>query len=36
VDGLPDTGFAGVVHFTSSDPLALLPADNTLLAGVRF
>jgi hypothetical protein len=35
-DGLPDTGFSATVHFTSSDPLALLPADTTLLAGVRF
>src|SRR6266567_3903692 len=35
-DGLPDTAFGFTVHFSSSDSLALLPADNTLLAGVRF
>jgi hypothetical protein len=36
IDGLPDTSFAGIVHFSASDPAALLPADTTLIAGVRF
>lgn len=28
-------GYAGTVHFTSSDPAAILPADNTLASGSR-
>lgn len=29
-----DTSYTGTVHFTSSDPLAVLPADTTLVNGV--
>src|ERR1700709_395722 len=29
------TGYAGTVHFTSNDALAVLPANSTLTAGVR-
>lgn len=28
-----DTGYSGTVHFTSNDPLAVLPADATLING---
>jgi hypothetical protein len=36
-DGTPDTGYTGTVHFTSSDPQAVLPADATLSNGTgRF
>ncbi len=31
-DGLPDPGYRGTVHFTSSDPHATLPADYTFTA----
>ena len=33
-DGSTDTGYGGTVHFSSSDPAAALPADNTLTGGV--
>ena len=33
-DGTTDTAYAGTVHFTSTDPAAVLPADATLLNGV--
>ena len=33
-DGSADTGYTGTVHFTSSDPQAVLPADFTVLNGV--
>ena len=32
-DNNPVTGYAGTVHFTSSDPAATLPADTTLTGG---
>src|SRR4029077_12256751 len=31
-----DTGYSGPVHFTSSDPRALLPANTTLSAGFGY
>ncbi len=31
-DGTTDTGYTGTVHFTSSDPQAVLPADYTFTA----
>jgi uncharacterized delta-60 repeat protein len=31
-DGTIDTGYAGAIHFTSSDPKAVLPADYTFTA----
>jgi hypothetical protein len=33
-DGTVDTGYSGTVHFTSSDPQAVLPANSTLSNGV--
>jgi ELWxxDGT repeat protein len=33
-DGSTDTGYTGTVHFTSSDPKAVLPGDATLTGGV--
>ncbi len=32
-DGTPDTGYSGTIHFTSSDPNAVLPPDTTLTGG---
>src|SRR5438309_1870357 len=32
-DGSTDTAYAGTVHFSSSDPNAVLPADTTLSGG---
>jgi hypothetical protein len=32
-DGSVNTGYSGTVHFTSSDPKAVLPADSTLTNG---
>jgi hypothetical protein len=32
--GNVDTGYSGTVHFTSSDPQAVLPADTTLTNGI--
>jgi hypothetical protein len=32
-DGTVDTGYTGTVHFTSSDPQAVLPANSTLTNG---
>ncbi len=29
------TGYTGTVHFTSTDPLAVLPANSTLVSGVK-
>ncbi|HVA92404.1 MAG TPA: hypothetical protein VNL71_21485, partial [Chloroflexota bacterium] len=33
-NGNTDSGYAGTVHFTSSDPQAMLPADTTLTGGL--
>jgi hypothetical protein len=32
-DGTPDTSYSGTIHFTSSDPNALLPPDTMLTGG---
>src|SRR5262245_53270760 len=32
-DNSIDTGYAGTVHFTSNDPAAVLPANQTLTSG---